>query len=133
MKRLLSITLLAACSAGGASKGVCGGASADAGTGGGSCGGQQDIGEFRGIINGGGIPGPDTLDANGFFNEHYAPVPATGCTNTLCMTPGLSVGYDWVNEGKPATLQIAVTTTVAPAHYPKRPLDLVVVVDHTGS
>jgi len=133
MKRLLSITLLAACSAGGASKGVSGGASADAGTGGVSFGGQQDIGEFRGIINGGGIPGPDTLDANGFFNEHYAPVPATGCTNTLCMTPGLSVGYDWVNEGKQATLQIAVNTNVDPANYPKRPLDLVVVVDHSGS
>lgn len=133
MKRLLSITLLAACGAGGASKDISGGATADAGTGGVSFGGQQDIGEFRGIINGGGIPGPETLDANGFFNEHYAPVPATGCTNTLCMTPGLSVGYDWEHEAKQATLQIAIDTNVDPANYPKRPLDLVVVVDHSGS
>lgn len=133
MKRLLSLTLLAACSAGGASHDHGASAGADAGTGGVSFGGQQDIGQFRNIINNGGIPGPDTLDANGFFNEHYAPPPATGCTNTLCLTPGLSVGYDWVQQNKQATLQIAVNTNVDPATYPKRPLDLVVVVDHSGS
>ncbi len=27
--------------------------------------------QFRGILQSGGIPGPDTLDANGFFNEHF--------------------------------------------------------------
>ena len=49
-----------------------------AGGGGVSFGGAQDIGEFRGILERGEIPGPDTLDANGFFNEHFnAPPPAT--------------------------------------------------------
>ncbi|MBV8759284.1 MAG: VWA domain-containing protein [Deltaproteobacteria bacterium] len=133
MKRLLSITFLAACGAGGASQPGHGASSADAGVGGVSFGGQQDIGEFRGIINAGGIPGPNTLDANGFFNEHYAPPPASGCTNPLCLTPGLSVGYDWEQQNKQATLQIAINTNVDPANYPKRPLDLVVVVDHSGS
>ncbi|HEY6037637.1 MAG TPA: VWA domain-containing protein [Kofleriaceae bacterium] len=107
--------------------------SADAGTGGVSFGGQQDIGEFRGILQSGGIPGPDTLDANGFFNEHYAPPPATACTDPLCMTPGLSVGKDWVLGQHQAALQIAVDTNVDPASYPKQPLNLVIVVDHSGS
>ena len=110
-----------------------GAASADAGAGGVSFGGQQDIGEFRGILKAGGIPGPDTLDANGFFNEHYAPPPTTGCTDPLCMTPGLSVGKDWVNGQHQAALQIAVDTNVDPASYPKQPLNLVIVVDHSGS
>jgi len=136
LKLPLCLSLLAACGGSSSDSGSSGpqsGASADAGAGSVSFGGQQDIGEFRGIINAGGIPGPDTLDANGFFNEHYAPPPASGCTNTLCLTPGLSVGYDWEQEGKQATLQISINTNVDPANYPKRPLDLVVVVDHSGS
>ena len=108
-------------------------AGADAGVGGVSFGGQQDIGEFRGILDKGGIPGPDTLDANGFFNEHYAPPPATGCSDPLCMTPGLSVGKDWVHNQHQAALQIAIDTNVDPASFPKQPLNLVIVVDHSGS
>jgi Ca-activated chloride channel family protein len=133
MRKVLFVSLLAACGGGNASQSPGPTAGADAGVGGVSFGGQQDIGEFRGIINNGGIPGPDTLDANGFFNEHYAPPPMTGCANTLCLTPGLSVGFDWEREAKQATLQISVNTNVDPTSYPKRPLDLVVVVDHSGS
>lgn len=133
MRKVLLVSLLAACGSGGSADQSGPQASADAGAGGVSFGGQQDIGEFRGILDHGGIPGPDTLDANGFFNEHYAPPPASGCANTLCLTPGLSVGYDWEQEGKQAALQISVNTNVDPANYPKRPLDLVVVVDHSGS
>ena len=133
MRKALFLSLLAACGASGHADQGNVTSGADAGVGGVSFGGQQDIGEFRGIINNGGIPGPDTLDANGFFNEHYAPPPMTGCTNTLCLTPGLSVGFDWEREQKQATLQISVNTNVDPTNYPKRPLDLVVVVDHSGS
>jgi Ca-activated chloride channel family protein len=132
MQKVLLVSFLAACGASGNAD-LSPQAGADAGTGGVSFGGQQDIGELRGILDNGGIPGPDTLDANGFFNEHYAPPPMTGCTSTLCLTPGLSVGYDWEQEGKQAALQISVNTNVDPASYPKRPLDLVVVVDHSGS
>ena len=116
MRKVLFVSLLAACGGGNASQGNSVAPGADAGVGGVSFGGQQDIGEFRGIINNGGIPGPDTLDANGFFNEHYAPPPMTGCANTLCLTPGLSVGFDWEREAKQATLQISVNTNVDPTN-----------------
>ncbi len=110
-----------------------GGATGDAGVGGVSFGGAQDFGDFKEILMNGGIPGPDTLDANGFFNEHFAPPPQTGCTNTLCLTPGLSVGRDWVTSAHQATLQVAVNTNVDPTTYVRRPLDLAVVVDRSGS
>jgi len=129
----LGILAVAACGSGDYDSGPNGLAGADAGGGGVSFGGQQDIGEFRGILDNGGIPGPDTLDANGFFNEHYAEPPATACTDPLCMTPGLSVGKDWVVQQHQAALQIAVNTNVDPANYPKQPLNLVIVVDHSGS
>jgi Ca-activated chloride channel family protein len=111
--------------------------SASSGSGGGgggvSFGGAQDIGQFKGILDTGGVPGPDTLDANGFFNEHFAPVPAAPCTDKLCLTPGLSVGRDWLLGNHQATLQIAVDTNIDPSTYARLPMNLVVVVDTSGS
>ena len=98
-----------------------------------SFGGAQDIGEFRGIVERGEIPGPDTLDANGFFNEHFNAPPSAACGALLCAVPGMSVGRDWLTGAHQATLQISVSTTVDPSTYHRLPMNLVVVVDHSGS
>jgi len=118
---------------------ACGGAGGAAdstpGTPGGNVGfgGAQDIGEFRGILERGEIPGPNTLDANGFFNEHYVEPPDVTCGGPLCLTPGLSVGRDFLTGAYQAALQISVNTTVDPLEHPRLPMKLVVVVDHSGS
>ncbi|HEY5946949.1 MAG TPA: VWA domain-containing protein [Kofleriaceae bacterium] len=125
MKKLLVVLALATACAQSASSGDQGG--------GVSFGGQQDIGEFRGILESGGVPGKDTLDANGFFNEHYNAPPQTDCTRVLCLTPGVSVGRDWLTGAHQATLQIAINTNVDPTTITRKPLNLVVVVDHSGS
>jgi Ca-activated chloride channel homolog len=107
--------------------------SAGGGGGGVSFGGAQDIGELRAILDRGEIPGPDTLDANGFFNEHYnAPPPAT-CGKLLCVTPGMSVGRDWLTGAHQATLQLSINTNIDPTTFHRLPMNLVVVVDHSGS
>src|SRR5262249_33759168 len=109
------------------------GPSGGSGAGGVSFGGAQDVGEFRGILDRGEIPGPDTLDANGFFNEHYnAPAPAT-CGTLLCAVPGMSVGRDWITRAHQAPLEISVPPPVDPSRYQRLPMNLVVVVDHSGS
>jgi Ca-activated chloride channel homolog len=126
MKRLFLLLTIVGCGAQDAAD------SSGSGVGNVSFGGQQDIGEFRGILESGQIPGPETLDANGFFNEHYV-APPTDCTSTLCMTPGVSVGRDWLTGAHQATLQIAVNTNVDPSTITRKPLNLVVVVDHSGS
>jgi len=98
-----------------------------------SFGGAQDIGEFRGILDRGEIPGPDTLDANGFFNEHFnAPAPAT-CGGTLCLVPGLTLAHDWLGGEFQRTLQIAVESTIDPTTVQRLPMNLVLVIDHSGS
>src|SRR5580698_1623738 len=133
MRRYLLLVTIAACSSNNYSPGNVA-SSSDAGTGGGvSFGGQDDIGEFAAILGSGGIPSTDTLDANGFFNEHYAPPPQTGCTNTLCMTPGVAVGKAWLDGSHQAALQLAIDTNVDPTQFPQLPLSLVVVIDHSGS
>ncbi|HWO24753.1 MAG TPA: VWA domain-containing protein [Kofleriaceae bacterium] len=105
----------------------------DDGGGGVSFGGAQDIGEFRSILDRGEIPGPSTLDANGFFNEHFAPPPPATCGGKLCITSGLSVGRAWLDDSHQATLQVAISTNVDPSTYTRLPMRLVVVVDHSGS
>jgi len=110
-----------------------GGAAPGSGGGGVSFGGAQDVGEFRGILDRGEIPGPDTLDANGFFNEHYNAPPPAACGALLCAVPGMSVGRDWLTGAHQATLQISVSTPVDPTSYHRLPMNLVVVVDHSGS
>jgi Ca-activated chloride channel family protein len=121
-----------ACSGAGGSADLAG--SPGTGSGGGvSFGGAQDIGELRAILDRGDIPGPDTFDANGFFNEHYnAPAPAS-CGNLLCVASGMSVGRDWLTGAHQATLQLAIESTVDPKTYQRLPMNLVVVVDHSGS
>lgn len=126
-QRLLVLLLVSACGAQDIDS------AGSPGGGGVSFGGQQDIGEFRGILEAGNIPGRDTLDANGFFNEHYNEPPATDCTSPLCLTPGVSVGRDWLTGAHQATLQIAVNTNIDPTTLVRKPLSLVVVVDHSGS
>jgi Ca-activated chloride channel family protein len=137
--RLLSTLLLpaaaslAACAGNAAGGADANGDGAGAGGGGVSFGGAQDIGEFRSILDRGEVPGPSTLDANGFFNEHYAPPPPATCGGTLCITSGLSVGRAWLDDSHQATLQIALSTNVDPTTYTRLPMRLVVVVDHSGS
>lgn len=105
----------------------------DDGGGGVTFGGAQDIGEFRGLLEAGEIPGPNTLDANGFFNEHWNPPPPGPCTTRLCLNAGLSVGKDWVTGQYQAALQLSVNTSVSASDFERLPMNLVVVVDHSGS
>jgi Ca-activated chloride channel family protein len=58
---------------------VCGGGGSNVGF-----GGVQDIGQYRAIVEAGGIPGPDTLDANDFFNQHHIELPDPDCGQDLC-------------------------------------------------
>lgn len=128
----LLVIFLAACGGGEADLGSPPGGSSDAG-GGVSFGGAQDIGEFRSILDRGEIPGPRTLDANGFFNEHFNEPPDIQCGGSLCLTPGLSVFRDWMTDRHQAALQISINTHIDPTQYERLPMKLVVVVDHSGS
>ncbi len=118
----------------------CGGEATDSAGGGGGggggnvgFGGAQDIGQFRAILDAGGIPGESTLDANGFFAEHYSESPPADCGQPLCVVARMAVGRDWVGGQDQAVVQLSLTTPVDPATVERRPLNLVVVIDTSGS
>ena len=96
-------------------------------------GGAQDIGQFRAILDAGGIPGEETLDASGFFAEHYSESPPADCGQPLCAVARMAIGRDWIRGGDQAVVQLSLTTPVDPSSVERRPLNLVVVLDTSGS
>jgi Ca-activated chloride channel homolog len=131
---LATVTLASACDSGtsGAAGGDDGGD--DGGGGGGvGLGGAQDIGAFRAILDAGGIPGEETLDANGFFSEHYSELPPADCGDPLCLVAMIAVGPDWVRGTEQEVLQVSLSTPIDPSELERKPLNLVVVVDTSGS
>lgn len=95
--------------------------------------GAQDIGQFRSILDQGGIPAANTLDANGFFSEHHTQLPPPECGNDICLHGMLAVHNDWVYGSYQAALQVAMNSTIEATSLERKPMDLVVVVDTSGS
>jgi Ca-activated chloride channel homolog len=126
LRRGIALTLLAV---------GCGGEEAGSSGGGGNVGfgGAQDLGQFRAILEAGGIPGEHTLDANGFFAEHYSESPPADCGQPLCVEARMAIGKEWVRGGDSAVVQLSLTTPVDPDTVERRPLNLVVVIDTSGS
>lgn len=96
-------------------------------------GGGQDFAAFRQALADGHIPSPNSLDAAGFFAEHYTTLPAPTCGQSFCLHGLLSVSPDMVRGGDWTLLQMAMNSPIDPATVTKPPLDLVVVLDRSGS
>jgi Ca-activated chloride channel family protein len=114
----------------GSTRGTAGGAtpSASVGTGGG-----QDFAAFRQALDQMRIPSPNSLDEAGFFAEHYTSLPPATCDQTLCLHGMLSVSPDNVRGGQWTLLQMGMNSPIDPSTVTKPPLDLVVVLDRSGS
>ncbi len=95
--------------------------------------GAQDIGQFRGIVESGGIPGPGTLDANGFFSEHQVELPEPDCGEDVCLHAMLAVQRDWLYDRGQMALQVAFNTPLEPDDLDSRPRDIVTVIDVSRS
>lgn len=133
---LLSILLLAAC--GGEDGGSSGGTAptddgGDGPTATAGQGGAQDIGLFRAVLDSGQIPGPNTLDDVGFFNEHAFGTEADPCTDALCVSGRLGVMGNMLN-GANCTLVMVTMTTAAQLDVDERPpLNLAIAVDTSAA
>jgi Ca-activated chloride channel homolog len=96
-------------------------------------GGGQDFAAFRAALASGLIPSPASLDAAGFFAEHFTSLPAPTCGQTFCLHGLLSVSPDLARGGEWTLLQMGMNSPIDPATVAKPPLDIVVVLDRSGS
>jgi Ca-activated chloride channel family protein len=95
--------------------------------------GGQDFAAFRRALADGHIPSAESLDATGFFAEHFTSLPPPTCGRTFCLHGLVSVSTDLARGGQLTLLQMAMNSTVDPATVTKPPLQLAVVLDHSGS
>ena len=99
-----------------------------------TAGGAQDINYFRGSVNRGEIPNANTMTSEGLLSQHDLILPATpSCVQTLClngeamkMSPGNMLGADYF-------MGLAFDTNIDEATWSREPLNLVVVIDKSGS
>ncbi|UQA57684.1 vWA domain-containing protein [Polyangium aurulentum] len=98
-----------------------------------SQGGAQDFGLFRQILEGGGIPGPGTLDDLGFFAEHKLDYPTPSCGKDVCMHGLLGVMGNMISGSTCTLIQIGMNSPIDLANLQRPPMHLVIAVDVSGS
>ena len=77
-------------------------------------GGAQDFGQFRAILEDGGIPGPETLDDVGFFNEHKIELPAPDCGDDVCIHGALAQMGNLMTGADCMMVMIGMNTPIDP-------------------
>ena len=98
-----------------------------------SQGGAQDFGQFRAILDAGELPGPETLDDVGFFNEHKLELPAADCGQDICLHGELGVMGNMINGSNCTLVMLGMNTPIDPAELERLPLNLAIAVDTSGS
>jgi Ca-activated chloride channel homolog len=96
-------------------------------------GGAQDFGQFRRILDEGGIPGPQTLDDVGFFNEHKLELPPPSCGDEVCLHGQLGVMGNMITGSNCTLVLLGMNIPVDPSRFDRPPLNLAVAVDTSGS
>lgn len=96
-------------------------------------GGAQDFGQFRQILEDGGIPGPQTLDDVGFFNEHKIAFPAADCGDEVCVHGNLGVMGNMISGSNCTLVSLGMNTPVDPEGLERPPLNLAIAIDTSGS
>ncbi len=129
------LVLLATCLASGCFADDAGASFDEAGDGGAGIaqGGAQDFGQFRAILDAGDLPGPDTLDDVGFFNEHKLELPAANCGQDICLHGELGVMGNMINGSNCTLLMLGMNTPIDPSTLERPPLNLAIAVDTSGS
>jgi Ca-activated chloride channel family protein len=98
-----------------------------------SFGGAQDIGFLRDQLEAGKVPTLASLDAPGFFAEHYIQLPAPSCGKRVCLEPMVAVMGNLMNGSNCTMLHLGLRSPVEAEQSERPPLSLALVVDVSGS
>ena len=100
-------------------------------------GGAQDIGYARDRVKDGEVPHPNAFTPEGLFSEHDLPLGAGAhagkCTQTLCVG-GEAIASSLLVQPEVSYLaQLGFSSGLDPKTWKRAPLNLVIVVDRSGS
>ena len=97
-------------------------------------GGAQDIRYFRMAAGDGSIPHPNTITAEGLFSEHDLPLNSQGgCQELLCIEgAAMETSLALLPEAD-YLVQVGFTSGLDPRVWRRAPLNLIAVVDKSGS
>ncbi|PCC73243.1 Ca-activated chloride channel family protein [Nannocystis exedens] len=130
----LSLLLLApACGDDGGAAAAGDSAGQDGGSLGAGQGGAQDFGQFKQILEQGGIPGPETLDDVGFFNEHKIELPPATCAGDVCLHGLYGEMGNMISGTNCITVLVGLNTAIDVSKLERPPLNLALVIDSSGS
>ncbi len=96
-------------------------------------GGSQDFGQFKEILDRGEIPGPNTIDDVGFFNEHKLTLPTPACPNDVCVHGLFGQMGNMITGSDCITVLVGLNTAIDIEKLKRPPLNLSLVIDTSGS
>ena len=96
-------------------------------------GGAQDFGQFKEILDRGDIPGPNTIDDVGFFNEHKLVLPKPTCDNDVCLHGLFGQMGNMITGSDCITVLVGLNTAINVEALERPPLNLSLVIDTSGS
>ena len=96
-------------------------------------GGAQDIGLARNQLAAGRLPSPESFVVEGLLKEHDIDVPAEPCAARFCLNSAVGVAPALDTGREDAFLVLGFSSGIDLATFRRRPLNLAVVVDRSGS
>jgi Ca-activated chloride channel family protein len=123
---LLAVVTLAGC-------GVSSGGFDSGGGFGATPGGAQDIGLARRKIAEGIVPAAADFVAEGLYSEHDLPLEGPACDRVLCLRTATGIAPAIDTGRQEVFVQVGFSSNVDPATFRRKPLDVALVIDHSGS
>ncbi|WP_375771248.1 VWA domain-containing protein [Archangium gephyra] len=111
----------------------CGVSGAPGGGYGATPGGAQDIALARTKIDHGQIPEPEDFVAEGLYSEHDLPLDGPACEQVLCLRTATGIAPALDTGRQEVFVQVGFSSNVDPATFHRKPLDVALVIDHSGS
>lgn len=96
-------------------------------------GGAQDNGLAQTQVNQGQVPQPSAFTVEGLLNQYDLPLESSTCGQDLCIDAAYGVAPVLVENRSAVFVQIGFSSGIDPATFQRRPLNLSVVVDRSGS
>ncbi|AKJ01065.1 Ca-activated chloride channel family protein [Archangium gephyra] len=108
----------------------CGGGSSGFGA---TPGGAQDISLARTKIDQGVVPSPEDFVVEGLYSEHDLPLDGPPCEQVLCLRTATGIAPAIDTGRQEVFVQVGFSSGVDPATFHRKPLDVALVIDHSGS